>query len=201
MEELSGLDASFLYLESEKIPMHIGGVAILEGTLKFDDFYQFFEQRVHAVARLRQKLVSVPMSLDRPYWADDPNFDMVNHCRKVTLNSPGGWPELRALASDVFSGQMDRDRPLWEFVFVEGVDNIDQVPKGSVALISKIHHAGFDGKSGADLMSLLYDVSPKPRPAPKVTPIESAEIPGNIGLLGRSAVHLVSRPSKLPSLI
>lgn len=201
MEELSGLDASFLYLESEKIPMHIGGVAIIEGTLKFEDFYGFFEQRVHAVARLRQKLVSVPMSLDRPYWADDPDFDMANHCRKVTLDSPGGWRELRALSSDVFSGKMDRDKPLWEFVFVEGVDNIDQVPKGSVALISKIHHAGFDGKSGADLMSLLYDISPNPRPAPKVEYLENSDIPGNIGLLGRSALHLVSRPAKLPSLI
>lgn len=201
MEELSGLDASFLYLESEKIPMHIGGVAILEGTLKFEDFYGFFEQRAHGVARLRQKLVSVPMSLDRPYWADDPDFDLSNHCHRVTLKRPGGWRELRALASDVFSGQMNRDRPLWEFVFVEGVDNIDQVPKGSVALISKIHHAGFDGKSGADLMSLLYDVSPKPRPAPEHKPTTTEEVPGNIGLLGRSAVNLVSRPSKIPSLI
>ena len=201
MEELSGLDASFLYLESEKIPMHIGGVAILEGTLKFDDFYSFFEQRVHAVERLRQKLVSVPMSLDRPYWVNDPDFDMANHVTKATLDKPGGWRELRALASDVFSGQMDRERPLWEFVFVEGVDNIEQVPKGSIALISKIHHAGFDGKSGADLMSLLFDISPEPRKAPKVSVNKDSDTPGNIGLLGRSAVNLISRPSKLPGLI
>ena len=71
---------------------------------------------------------------------------------------------------------MDRDKPLWEFVFVEGVNNIDQVPKGSVALISKIHHAGFDGKSGADLMSLLYDISPNPRPAPNVQAMPDARI-------------------------
>jgi WS/DGAT/MGAT family acyltransferase len=201
MEELSGLDASFLYLESEDIPMHIGGVAILEGTLDFNDFYEFFEKRVHIVDRLRQKLVSVPMSLDRPYWADDPNFDLKNHVTRVTLERPGGWRELRNLASDVFSGQLDRDKPLWSFVFVEGVDNIEQVPKGSIAMISKIHHAGFDGKSGADLMSLLFDISPKPKEAPEPKEREETEMPGNVGLLGRSAVNLVSRPTKLPGLI
>ena len=71
--------------------------------------------------------------------------------------------ELRYLASRLFSQQLNRDRPLWEFIFVEGLDSIPQVPKGSVALISKVHHCGFDGKSGADLMSMLFDVSPIPR--------------------------------------
>ncbi|WP_026375870.1 WS/DGAT/MGAT family O-acyltransferase [Aestuariibacter salexigens] len=201
MEELSGLDASFLYLESETMPMHIGGVAILEDSMRFEDFRVFLSQRVHTVPKLRQRLVSVPMSLDRPYWVEDPEFDLNNHIRAVSLPAPGGWRELRELASDVFSGQLDRDRPLWEFVFVEGVDGIDQVPKGSVALISKVHHAGFDGKSGADLMSMLYDVSPVPRPvsAPSSDKIES--LPGGIGLLARSALHLVTRPGKIPGLV
>ena len=79
MELLSGVDASFLYMESPKVPMHIGGVAILEGSLQFDSFQQYLQERIHTVERLTQKLVTIPMSLDRQYWIDDPNFDLGMH--------------------------------------------------------------------------------------------------------------------------
>lgn len=201
MEELSGLDASFLFLETEKIPMHIGGVAILEGSMKFEDFYTFIQDRVHLVPKLTQKLVSMPMSMDKPCWAEDPDFDLNLHIRRTKLPAPGSWKELRYLASQHFSNVMDRNRPLWEFIFVEGLDNVSQVPKGSVALISKVHHAGFDGKSGADLMAMLFDVSPNPRPFPAPKPKIKEEIPGTIGLVARSAFNLVTKPGKLPGLL
>ena len=201
MEELTGLDASFLYLESAKAPMHIGGVAVLEGSLSFEDFHQHIASRLHTVPRLTQKLVTIPMSLDRPYWVEDPDFDLNMHLHHTALPRPGSWKELRYLASRLFSQQLNRDRPLWEFIFVEGLDNIPQVPKGSVALISKIHHAGFDGKSGADLMTMLFDISetPRPVPPPKEKPID--EIPGPIGLMTKSALNFVTRPGKLPGLL
>lgn len=201
MEELSGLDASFLYLETPKVPMHIGGVAIIEGSLHFDDFRQFVQDRVHTVDKLTQKLVTVPMSLDRPYWVDDPDFDLSQHLHRTALPRPGGWKELRYLASRLFSQQLDRDRPLWEFIFVEGLDSLPQVPKGSVALISKVHHSGFDGKSGADLMSMLYDVSPKPKKVAPAAHKEISDIPGPAGLMAKSAYHFLTRPGKLPGLL
>jgi WS/DGAT/MGAT family acyltransferase len=201
MEELSGLDASFLYLETSKIPMHIGGVAILEGSLKFDDFRQYVSERVHTVEKLTQKLVTVPLSLDRPYWVEDPDFDINMHLHRTALPRPGGWKELRYLASRLFSQQLNRDRPLWEFIFVEGVDSIPQVPKGSVALISKVHHSGFDGKSGADLMTMLFDVSPTPRSPKPFVAKERKEIPGPVGLMAKSAYNFISRPTKLPGLL
>lgn len=201
MEELSGLDASFLYLETPKIPMHIGGVAIIEGSLQFDDFRQFIQDRLHTVDKLTQKLVTVPMSLDRPYWVNDPDFDLNLHLHRTALPRPGGWKELRYLASRLFSQQLNRERPLWEFIFVEGVDSIAQVPKGSVALISKVHHAGFDGKSGADLMSMLYDISPKPRPVPPPKPKPVEDVPGPVGLMAKSAYNFITRPGKLPGLL
>lgn len=201
MEELSGLDASFLYLETPKMPMHIGGVSIIEGSLQFDDFRQFVQDRLHTVDKLTQKLVMVPLSLDRPYWVDDPDFDLSLHLHRTALPRPGGWKELRYLASRLFSQQLDRERPLWEFIFVEGLDSIPQVPKGSVALISKVHHAGFDGKSGADLMTMLYDVSPKPRTVASAGPKEIEEVPGPLGLMAKSAYHFITRPGKLPGLL
>jgi WS/DGAT/MGAT family acyltransferase len=201
MEELSGLDASFLYLETPKTPMHIGGVNVLEGSMNFDDFRQFIQDRLHTVDKLTQKLVTLPLSIDRPYWAEDPDFELDMHIHRMVLPKPGGWKELRQLASSLFSQQLNRDRPLWEFTFVEGLDDITQVPKGSVALISKVHHAGFDGKSGADLMSMLFDVSPTPRPVKPPSPKSTEEIPGSLGLLARGAYNLVTRPTKLPGLL
>lgn len=201
MEELSGLDASFLFLETEKIPMHIGGVAILEGSMQFEDFFKYIEDRVHLVDKLTQKLVNTPLSIDKPYWVEDPDFDLNLHIRKTKLPSPGSWKELRYLSSQHFSNMLDRDRPLWEFIFVEGLDNVSQVPKGSVALISKVHHAGFDGKSGADLMAMLFDVSPTPRPVKPPTPKAQEEIPGTLGMVARSAYNLASKPGKLPGLL
>lgn len=201
MEELSGLDASFLYLETPKMPMHIGGVTIIEGSLQFDDFRQFVQDRMHTVDKLTQKLVTVPMSLDRPYWIEDPDFDINQHLHRTALPRPGGWKELRYLASRLFSQQLDRERPLWELIFVEGVDSIPQVPKGSVALISKVHHAGFDGKSGADLMSMLYDVSPTPRKVPPAPQKDIPDVPGSVELMAKSAYNFLARPSKLPGLL
>jgi WS/DGAT/MGAT family acyltransferase len=201
MEELSGLDASFLYLETSKTPMHIGGVSIIEGSLNFDVLRQFVKDRLHTVDKLTQKLVMVPINLDRPYWVDDPDFDLSLHLHRTALPHPGGWKELRSLASRLFSQQLNRERPLWEFIFVEGLDSIPQVPKGSVALISKVHHAGFDGKSGADLMAMLYDVSPKSRSIPPPPPKVIEDIPGPISLIAKSAQHFLTRPGKLPALL
>ncbi len=201
MEELSGIDASFLYLETPKIPMHIGGVAIFEGSMKFEDFFQFIQDRVHLVDKLTQKLVTVPMGLDKPYWVEDPDFDLSLHVRRTSLPKPGSWKELRYLASQHFSTMLNRERPLWEFIFVEGLDSIAQVPKGSVAMISKVHHAGFDGKSGTDLMSMLYDVSETPKPIPPVKAKPKEEIPGALQLVAKSALNFAGRPGKLPGLL
>lgn len=201
MEALSGLDASFLYLETAKMPMHIGSIAIIEGTINFDDFKTYIRQRLHTVERLQQKLVFVPLGLDRPYWVQDPDFDLNRHLFSTALPRPGGWQELKYLASQEFSKQLSRERPLWEFIFVEGLDNIPQVPKGSVALLSKIHHAGFDGKAGIELMTMLYNPSATVSEAPEFAakPIEAN--PSGFALFGKSVLQLILWPSKLSGLI
>ena len=85
------------------------------------------------------------------------------HLQHVALPSPGSWKELRGLAARIFSVPLDRSRPLWEMTFVEGLDQIPQVPPGSVALINKTHHAAIDGVSGADMMSILLDMTKEPQ--------------------------------------
>jgi len=116
---------------------------------------------------MRKRLVYVPMSIDYPYWVDDPNFDIDLHIHHIALPKPGSWKHLRAVASKIFSEPLEQSRPLWSFTFVEGLDNVPQVPKGSVAIISKIHHVAIDGMAGAGILSLIFDMTDKVRKIPE----------------------------------
>lgn len=201
MKPLSGLDSSFLYLETDSQPMHVGSVNVYEGSLSFENFKKFLKERLPLAPRLFQRLVQVPLSIDHPYWVDDPCFDIDMHLHHTALPKPGDWRALRNLASRIFAQKLDRNRPLWEFVFVEGLDHVSQVPKGSVAVISKIHHAAIDGASGAAIMGLLFDVTPKPRKLPPIPKREVEPLPGNLTLIRRSTMNFIKRPFKLPSLL
>lgn len=201
MKPLSGLDSSFLYLETDSQPMHVGSVNVYEGSLSFENFKSFLNERLPLAPRLFQRLVQVPLSIDHPYWVDDPDFDLDMHLHHAALPKPGDWRALRKLASRVFAQKLDRNRPLWEFVFVEGLDQVSQVPKGSVAVISKIHHAAIDGASGAAIMGLLFDVTPKPRKIPPIPARETEPLPGDLTLIRRSTMNFIKRPFKLPSLL
>lgn len=197
MEEMSGLDAAFLYLETPSSPMHIGSLAVLEGSLQFEEFRELLSSRLHLVRSFRQRLVNIPLGLDRPYWVDDPHFNIDFHLHHTALPRPGGWKQLRKLCSRIFSQPLDRSRPLWEIVFVEGLDAVPQVPPGSVALISKIHHCAVDGMSGADIMNALYDLSPTPREVSPAPTQSTPPIPGDLELLLKSTWELVRRPLRL----
>lgn len=201
MQQLSGLDSSFLYLETPNTPMHVGGLNVYEGSLTFDEFKEFLAERLHLAPRLLQRLVNVPLGLGNPSWVDDPDFDIDLHLHHTALPKPGDWKSLRELASRKFSQALDRNRPLWEFIFVEGLDNVPQVPKGSVAIICKIHHAAIDGASGAEILGLLFDASSKPRKIPSPPKREIKQIPSNLSLLTKSYVNLIKSPFKIPKLL
>ncbi|MEM7803083.1 MAG: wax ester/triacylglycerol synthase family O-acyltransferase, partial [Chloroflexota bacterium] len=201
MEALTGLDASFLYLETPTTHMHVGGVSIVEGSMAFNAFRDLVASRIHLVPKLRQRLVEVPLSIDYPYWVDDPNFNINLHLQHIALPSPGGWREMRRLASSIFSKPLDRSRPLWEFTFVEGIDTINQVPSGSVAIISKIHHAAIDGVAGTDIMALLFDMYPNPKEIPDPQPFNPEPMPNEIEMVAKSTFNFMTKPLKLPQLI
>ncbi len=200
MQSLSGLDASFLFLETTTTHMHVGTLAVVEGSLTFDSFRELLAGRVHLVRTFRQRLIQPPIALDLPYWIDDPHFNLDRHLQHIALPRPGGWKQLRTLAARIFSQPLDRSRPLWEIVFVEGLDTIPQTPPGSVAIIAKVHHAAIDGVSGVDVMGLLFDVTPEPRPVPPPPPYNPEPLPDEMTLLARSAWSFIKRPLKLPGL-
>ncbi|MEZ4884381.1 MAG: wax ester/triacylglycerol synthase family O-acyltransferase [Chitinophagales bacterium] len=201
IQAISGLDATFLYGETPTSPMHVGSVVVIEGSLKFETFRQIILSRIHQIPKMRQRLVSVPLSMDYPYWVDDPEFDIDMHLSHIALPQPGGWQELRDTASQIFSEHLDRSRPLWSFTFVEGLDSVSQVPKGSVAVISKIHHVAIDGVAGAGILSVLYDISPKLKEIPAPKPYNPAPLPNELALIAKSTVSFATNPLKFPKLI
>ncbi len=198
---ISGMDAAFLYAETPTSPMHIGSVAIIEGSVSFDIFKKTLESRLHQMPVLRQRLMFAPMSVDYPYWVDDPNFNIDLHLKRAALPQPGGWKELRGMASEIFSEPLYRSRPLWNFTFVEGINDISQVPKGSCAIISKLHHVAVDGVAGAGLMSLMYDVSPKTKAPKPPKPFNPKPLPNEASIVMKSAMSFAKNPLKLPKII
>ncbi len=197
MQPLSGLDSAFLFLEDSHQPMHVGSVLVFEGSITFEEFRETMASRIHLVPRLRQRLVMVPFGIGKPYWVDDPAFNLDMHLQHVGLPSPGNWRELRKLAARIFSTPLDRTRPLWEMTFVEGLDNIPQVPPGSVATINKIHHAAIDGVSGSDMMGILLDTTKEPRKFQAPTPRAVPPVPNELEVLGHTARKILGKPAEI----
>lgn len=203
MQQLSGLDASFLYLETDNAPMHIGGVSILDpttaaGRLDFAGFEHFIASRLHVTRTFRQKLVEVPLNLGKPYWLDDDAFELGQHVERTELPRPGGMRELAALVSWQMAQHLDRQRPLWHILWVDGVDEVPGIAPGSVALISRVHHAAIDGMSGAAILGALFDLSPTPPELPTAPPpTPRAAEPSKIKLLGRAYGNLLRSPLSL----
>ena len=207
MEQLSGLDASFLYLETGNMPMHIGGLAIYDqstapgGAVTFKDILRFFEKRLHKARAFRQRLVTVPMSLDYPYWIEDPDFDLEFHVRHIALPKPGDWRQLCIQTARLHARPLDTSRPLWEAYVIEGLDNVEGVPAGSFALVTKFHHAAIDGVSGAEISAAIHDTSPEDTVEAPETEWRPERFPTPMELLGRTAVTTAKKPFEFVSLV
>ncbi|HWD65781.1 MAG TPA: wax ester/triacylglycerol synthase family O-acyltransferase [Solirubrobacteraceae bacterium] len=190
-QQLSATDASFLLQERESAHMHIGGVAVFEGPAPdHDEVLAHIERRLSMVPRFRQKLAQPPLGLTRPWWIDDPDFNLDYHLRRSSLPRPGGQRQLQTLVGRLFSQRLDRERPLWEMYLVEGLED------GRFALITKAHHALVDGISGVDLASVILDVQPEPADMP-VQPWLRHPGPPRAELLAREVSGLLRTPLAL----
>ena len=165
-QQLSPLDASFLYLESERISNHIGGLYIYDqstvpgGRLRFQQILRYMESHLQRTPRFRQKVAKVPLNLDHPYWVDDSRFDIEYHVRHSALPYPGDWRQLCILTSRIYDRPLDLNRPLWTFNVIEGLDNVEGLPAGSFAVLTKIHHAALDGTSSVAMNTALHETEP-----------------------------------------
>ncbi|MDO8290564.1 MAG: wax ester/triacylglycerol synthase family O-acyltransferase [Parvibaculum sp.] len=207
MEQLSAMDASFLYFETPNAPMHIGSVAIYDqstvkgGILGFKEILKNYEARLHMARSFRQRVVRVPLSLDHPYWLEDPDFDLEYHVRHIALPKPGDWRQLCIQVARLHARPMDTTRPLWEFTVIEGLDNVEGLPKGSFAVVAKVHHAAIDGVSGAEMTAAIHDLDINAVPTPPAKPWVAERMPNAVELLSRTSVNNVRQPFKLAQVV
>lgn len=207
MKQLTGHDASFLYLESPTQPMHIGAIMIYDpstapgGAVRFKDILAHIEGRLDAADLFRKKLARVPLSLDHPWWVDDRDFDIEYHVRHIALPEPGDWRQLCIQAARLHSRPLDPTRPLWEFTVIEGLDDVEGVPPGSFAVVSKIHHACLDGVSGDALNSAIHDLEPEPGEPADVADWKPEATPRQTELVARAAVNNTVQPWRFARLV
>jgi diacylglycerol O-acyltransferase / wax synthase len=192
MDRLSSIDASFLTNESSSAHMHIGGILIFEGPPPaYDDFLGHVQSRLHLVPRFRQKLAFPPVETGRPFWVDDPNFNLAYHVRHSALPAPGSEEQLRNIAGRLYSQQLDRSKPLWELWLVQGLE------RNRFALISKTHHAVVDGVAGVDIATVLFDVKPVPEPIEPESSWVPQPPPSTAELAARGIIAAARTPAGL----
>ncbi len=168
MKQLSGADSMFLQLERGNNFMHVASLAIYDpstapgGGVRFKDVLRFFATRVAQFPQFRRRLVSLPLSLDRPCWVEAARIDVEFHVRHIALPHPGDWRQLCIQAARLHSRPLDRSKPLWEAYVIEGLHHVEGVPPGSFALYTKMHHSIVDGESGTEIMKALHSLSPEP---------------------------------------
>lgn len=199
MKQLGTLDAAFINLEQANTPQHVGGLGIYDpstapgGFVRFKQVIESFERRLGGQPMFRTRLVEVPGGLDRPYWVKDSNFDVEFHLRHIALPKPGDWRQLCIQIARLHARPLDMSRPLWEAYIIEGLDNIPDLPEGSFAVYTKMHHSLVDGAGGSSFMALLHDL--KAEPDEQIVEQEARlvdKVPTTAELLAKASVNRVT---------
>lgn len=194
MQRLSGLDATFLYLETPANHMHVASTAVFDpstvpGGYSFEKVKELVAARLPLLPPFRRRLLEIPFGLHHPLWIEDPDFDLDYHVRRAALPAPGGKRELAEFAAEQMGRPLHRDRPLWEMYVVEGLED------GMIATVTKTHHAAIDGVSGAELTVNLLDLTPEMAPPPvEDPPWKPDRIPTDFELVGHAVGSLARQP-------
>ena len=174
IRKLSTVDASFLYLETPEMPMHVGSMAIFKPAPDyrgdfFEDFKKLIVSRLHLAPILISKLEKTPLDIDNPSWVIDDQFDIDRHIFPASLPAPADRATLARTVGWMHAKLLNRARPLWEFYVFEGLKD------GEIGIYSKVHHACIDGGAGAALTEIVYDVTPVPREIAKIETPKAAK--------------------------
>ena len=193
VQQLSGMDAAFVHLETPATPMQVVGVIVLDTSDMTEPFTlkrlrATLEERLHLIPPFRRRLVEVPLHLDRPYWVDEvPDLD--RHLFSMTAPAPGDDEVLGTIAGELAAKVLDHDKPLWEMWLIEGLAN------HRVAIIAKMHHATMYGLAGADLIGHIFDLDASGGSVePPATPLLSDPTPSNLSLLAHAGRNLATVP-------
>ncbi len=194
MERVSAADASFLYIESDTVHLHVTGLLVLDPStapkgLTYARLRRHVAGRLDQLPMLRRRLIEVPWAIDHPEWADDPDFDLDDHFHRHRLPH-GSSQDLADFVGDFATVRLDRSRPLWDFVVVEGLDD------GRLAMAMKMHHCMVDGISGMDIMVHLLDLTPEPSGRPRQQTWEPPSLPERSEVVASALWSRVATPMR-----
>ncbi|WP_304440332.1 wax ester/triacylglycerol synthase domain-containing protein, partial [Mycobacterium sp. E3339] len=196
MKRLNGMDAMLLYSETPNLHTHTMKVAVIdpgESEFGFEAFRGHVRRRLHLLEPLRYKLVDIPWQLHHPMWQEDCEVDLDYHLRRVQVPAPGGRRELDEVIGRIASTPLDRDRPLWEFHFAEGLAG------RRFALVGKVHHALADGVASVNLLARAMDLEDAPTEEREND--EAGVTASRADLLRAAARDHVRQITELPGLI
>jgi len=192
MKQLTGLDASFLNMETPNTFGHVTGLMLFDRpSPDFDPYAAVYEKYASLVGELepmRRRLVEVPFGLDKPYWVFDPHFDIDYHIREISIAKPGMVDQLADQICRIVGRPMDRSRPLWEVYVIDGLAN------GWWGMLTKFHHATIDGAAGQLMLSSVLSTEPDDSPPPPGPEWEPEPIPGQTEMLRLTLEKLARNP-------
>ncbi len=204
MQRLSGLDASFLYLETPAQLLHVCGVIVLDpetvpSGYSFAEFKDELERRIDGVPMFHRKLKQVPLGIDHPVWVNDDDFDIDRHVHRMALPAPGGERELADLCGHLAGIPLDRSRPLWEFVVIEGYRTESGAER--IVVFTKMHHCTVDGVSGANAISFMCSLEADAPPLETPPDGDPPRAPGDAELLARGVATNLYKPVALAKVV
>lgn len=195
MKPLSGLDGAFLHLETPQTPMHVASLHLFDLPKGYDgdflvDIRKLMRGRLRMAPVFTRKLAAMPLNFANPVWVEDDAVDLEYHVRSVKLPAPGTRAQFEDCAAQLHAQLLDRSRPLWELVVIDGLQG------HQAGYYFKVHHAVVDGQSGVMLAQTLFDLTPKPRRVAAARAAR-AEHPGAAALAAAALKHDVGQYIKL----
>jgi diacylglycerol O-acyltransferase / wax synthase len=198
MKPMSGLDRMLVNVESERLPMDVVGILLLDPSTAPDASHDYLRVRAELADRLSRipvftaRFISAPLGAGFEHWIQDPDYDIDNHIKHLGAPAPGDLQSLCALAATLFDEPLDRARPLWQLYYIDGMAD------GSSAILLRMHHASLDGVGGMEMLTELFDFEPLPKPElPASRKVDGERIPSPVEMLIRSVPSQVMTPLRL----
>jgi diacylglycerol O-acyltransferase / wax synthase len=208
VQQLSWTDDMMLRAETPETPLQIQMLLIYDpstapgATVTFKGILEELDARLHLADVFRRRLTELPGGLDRPYWVDDPSFDLEYHVRHIGLPQPGDWRQLCIQVARLHARQIDLRRPPWEITVIEGLNSVPGVPKGSFAMALKLHHCAVDGMASVQMIAAMHDLAAdSPRPPAPDDPWHPDSLPTTANLLSRMAIKAAQYPVRATSVL
>ncbi|MET0317324.1 MAG: wax ester/triacylglycerol synthase domain-containing protein, partial [Rhodococcus fascians] len=194
---MNGLDRMFLNVESDRLPMDMFGILMLDPSTAPDGHdYQRFRAEIAArfprIPVFTRRPVTAPFAAGHEHWIVDPEFSIDRHLKHIGAPAPYDLSALCQLAMSLGNEPMKRDRPLWEIYYVDGLAD------GSAAVLMRLHHAVIDGVGGAELLQNMFDSEPLAADPTLVRSVVDGErLPSQAEMLVRAIPDGVITPIKL----